>query len=79
MMKLDGLSLSLKLSLEPRKKISECVLACAGVRKRWKCAVVDGVQFNCAGGSSTMGLCTMLTTHRTNNEVFIQPTKKVLT
>ena len=40
-MNLDGLSL--KLSLEPRKKISECVLTCAGVRKRWKCAVVDGV------------------------------------
>ena len=33
-MNLHGLSL--KLSLEPCKKISECVLACTGVRKRWK-------------------------------------------
>ena len=32
-------------SLEPRKKTSECVTACAAVRKRSNYAVVDGVVF----------------------------------
>ena len=33
-------------ALEPRQEIvKKCVHACAGVRKRWKCAVVDGVLF----------------------------------
>ena len=38
-------SLSLKLSLESRRKISECVLACAGVCKRWKSVVTDETLF----------------------------------
>ena len=32
-MNLDGLTL--KRSLEPKKEIGDCVLACVGVRKRW--------------------------------------------
>ena len=32
-------------ALEPRKELFKCVHACAGVRKRWKCAVVDGALF----------------------------------
>ena len=42
-MNLDALSLT--LSREPRKKNSERVTACTGVRRGWKCAVVDGVLF----------------------------------
>ena len=32
-------------SFNHARKISDCVTARAGVRKRWKCAVVDGVVF----------------------------------
>ena len=52
-MNLDGLSL--KLSLEPRKKIGDCVLARAGARKRCKCAVVDGMLFTLPTTPSTLG------------------------
>ena len=30
-----------RIAPEPRKEIHKCVLACAGVRKRRKCAVVE--------------------------------------
>ena len=46
---------------EPRRKISEC----AGVRKRWKCAVVDGVLFTPATKIRAIVLGSTLTNYTT--------------
>ena len=67
-MNLDGLSLT--LSREPRKKNSERATACAGVRRGWKCADVDGVLFTACTipflvRDFVMGLCSAI---RPNNE-----------